>query len=1383
MSLDLGALIARAVMDTTQFDAGATRVQARMKSMATTFTQGASSATQYDRAVATTSLSSDKAAVSIDRAAAAASKKAAADERATASTQVYTQAQGRVTAIMADLAGASARVQQTELRRLATQERLTAVDATAADATRALAAETSRLAGAQASAIGAAAAAQKAQGTVAASMLATGKKMSTAITLPVAAIAAFSAKESVDFQKSMTLLETAGGETAAKLVTISAGVKQVAIETGTTLSALSEGMYIVAKGGAQKWSASDQLLVLKAAAQGAKAENVDLATATNALTSVMLGYGLSAKDAVSAENMMIRGSGLAKTTFSDFAKSLSNVVPLASSLHISFAQVAGAIATMTQHGESAQQSTDNLNNLIRNLAGQNNVARQAMEQLGLSAVDIQKNLGERGLTGTLQMVEDALAKNSKAGELVVGAFRQSASAGASMRQMLAAMTGDLKTQSQGLANGSVGIKDYTKYAKSMGGEQGAMALQFLSLYKNTEGFSNALKSGNGQVQSTAKALQQMLGGATGLNVALMLGGTSAGQFRSNVDQVSKAAKTAGSDVLGWAETQDTLAVKLDKAKVAAQVLAVNVGGTVIPMVTKVVGWVTQGVQAFEGLSHTDKVIIAWSLAVLAAVGPVLTIFGKVALLGRGLSTVFLTAGKGFSYLTTGSTAMSAGVSKAMSGVAAAVGGAAIGAAFGALTANASSSVRAVSALASTALGAVQGFAAGGAIGGLIGGAAGLVANLATAFGVSGDKVRYAASGIEAYTQAVQRDSDAIGQNVRQLVANDLAKGDTFNAARMLGIDPKTLTDAALGVQSAIDKVRALAGTPGLGKTGLAAGNVLTALGLEDSTVAKAKQNAADIADAMSTAGKNDAARTAALKALTAQQDAYTKGLSALNVQVGVYGTNLDANTKSGQSNLAWLTKQIQAANDLAKSQFTAGTSLQQTTTGLGSNLAALKAQAVQAGLNGDVLDELIAKYKATPKQIVTNMVANIGKATASASQLQRIIDAIKQNHVPGLQANSAQGRADVAALQERINSLKGKQVPVGVKSDGSLSWFSSWLDQITKPRTVSVSVATSGTSGLGAAILGHASGHATGGVISGRGTGTSDSIPIMASNGEFVVRASQARRYRWLLEAINSGRGYASGGVVATSMTSTKSSITDTAQLPGVKGVAEAIAGQTGPAAAAMRILSQAVNDAFDLRGIGTKITNAKAQLTSMQQYKGTVTQTLLGAFDPTKYGSMADLTAGVSGATAVNSAYSAELAKLHKEVKYNSPLGKFIDQLAAQGQTATLQTLAGASTGDLARFAKTVGSYNASVSAGGEAAVVAHFGLSTTQQSKDVASLVNLQKSALQRVDDLVGAVSRLTGRPAQIVVDGKVIAHTVVEPVVIHVLDELNNNRLYRR
>lgn len=61
---------------------------------------------------------------------------------------------------------------------------------------------------------------------------------------------------------------------------------------------------------------------------------------------------------------------------------------------------------------------------------------------------------------------------------------------------------------------------------------------------------------------------------------------------------------------------------------------------------------------------------------------------------------------------------------------------------------------------------------------------------------------------------------------------------------------------------------------------------------------------------------------------------------------------------------------------------------------------------------------------------------------------------------------------------------------------------------------------------------------ATGGYIRGRGTGTSDSIPAMLSNGEFVMRAAAVEKFgAGFMSAINAGRvpSYATGGSVGRS--------------------------------------------------------------------------------------------------------------------------------------------------------------------------------------------------------------------------------------------------------
>ncbi|MFL9882034.1 phage tail length tape measure family protein [Paraburkholderia agricolaris] len=69
---------------------------------------------------------------------------------------------------------------------------------------------------------------------------------------------------------------------------------------------------------------------------------------------------------------------------------------------------------------------------------------------------------------------------------------------------------------------------------------------------------------------------------------------------------------------------------------------------------------------------------------------------------------------------------------------------------------------------------------------------------------------------------------------------------------------------------------------------------------------------------------------------------------------------------------------------------------------------------------------------------------------------------------------------------------------------------------------------------------------ADGGAISGAGTGTSDSIPAMLSNGEYVINAASTKKYRSLLDSINHGgmAHFANGGAVGVASGGTSGSST-----------------------------------------------------------------------------------------------------------------------------------------------------------------------------------------------------------------------------------------------
>lgn len=464
------------------------------------------------------------------------------------------------------------------------------------------------------------------------------------------AVGGYSLKMAADFQSHMTLLQTAAGESARNMGVVSDGVKNLAVSTGTSLDQLSEGMYTVEKAGIR---GADGLKVLKAAAEGAKAENVDLSTATNALTSVMMSYHLKAQDAVKVENELVAGSGMAKTTMQEYAGSLSSVIPVASAAGIQFDQIGGAIATLTQHGTSAQESTQELANTIRNLQAPSLVSQKAMQQLGLDVNDVSTKLGTRGLTGTIDLITNAITSKMGPGGLVfVDAMKKSQSASADMQTMLSKMPPALAEASKKFMDGSLSMKDYQKEFKGLGGSSYSMGAQFLALSKQTQGFNQMLQSGSPQAQTFSKYLKDIMGGATGMNTALMLGGENMGYFKKATEEVGSAGRKSGSDISTWALTQKNFNVQMAQTWQGIQVMAVNIGTGLIPVVSNAVKVGTQ----FTGwLMKNPPAAIAMGVA-LGGVVTAMTGFyvtSKLIATYKGISSMISSVSSGLSKLVAG----------------------------------------------------------------------------------------------------------------------------------------------------------------------------------------------------------------------------------------------------------------------------------------------------------------------------------------------------------------------------------------------------------------------------------------------------------------------------------------------------------------------------------------------------------------------------------------------------------------------------------------------------------------------------------------------------------------------------------------------------------
>lgn len=449
-------------------------------------------------------------------------------------------------------------------------------------------------------------------GTVLASMTKVGKGAS----LVGIGVAAASVKMAGDFQAETAVLQTAAGETAKNLGLVRKGILSISTGTGTGIKNLTDGMYTIEKAG---FRGANGLMILKAAAQGAKEENANLSDVTNAMTSVMASYHLQATDATRVMNSLKTAAGEGKITMEEFSGALSTVLPIASANKISLAEVGGAIATLTQHGTSAREATQELAATIRQLAAPNNVAVHEMARFGLSAQDVATKLGTRGLSGTIDILTNAvLTKMGPSGKVLLSAFNNTKAAGQAANDMLSHMPKSLQAVAKEFLNGKVSVEDWKKQVKGLPVDQANLVKQFATLVDKNRGFSDELRKGGPASKTYTEAIKKMSGGAIGLNTVLQLSGESTEGYHERIKKVSESYKNASKDVEGWKVTQGLFNTQLARMKQTVQVLMIEIGTKLIPILQSMAAWMLRNKDVVIVLAGVIAGVLTLSIVAFAA---------------------------------------------------------------------------------------------------------------------------------------------------------------------------------------------------------------------------------------------------------------------------------------------------------------------------------------------------------------------------------------------------------------------------------------------------------------------------------------------------------------------------------------------------------------------------------------------------------------------------------------------------------------------------------------------------------------------------------------------------------------------------------------------
>lgn len=363
------------------------------------------------------------------------------------------------------------------------------------------------------------------------------------------------------------------------------------------------------------------------------------------------------------------------------------------------------------------------------------------------------------------------------------------------------------------------------------------------------------------------------------------------------------------------------------------------------------------------------------------------------------------------------------------------------------------------------------------------------------------------------------------KNFDTALATMVSGGKAAMAADILNSMGISAEEAKAKLPGYADALAAAASTSGdlAGATGDATSEVATFTETVASSVDKTKllaDTASSLKGRLESLGGPAINLDDAMSKLYKSFDDATKAMKDLDGATNKSRTQLNLHTEAGRTAQEALAGIATAADGVVSAQIAAGASTKTITQTQKDARQAFIDAAHAAGVTGvGAAEKLADAYGLIPGQVATTIKVNA-------------LDMVKQavlNYIANLNDIPAERRTQI---------------------------ITEYITEGSKPQHPSMG--STGTTGQGAGI-------ATGGSINGPGSGTSDSIPAMLSNGEYVIKASSAARLGMgLLNDLNDNgqidsqgrRKFGTGGaaLLAHFVSSTNTAIAAEQELKKLKG-------------------------------------------------------------------------------------------------------------------------------------------------------------------------------------------------------------------------------------
>jgi phage-related minor tail protein len=393
-----------------------------------------------------------------------------------------------------------------------------------------------------------------------------------------AAVAGFTAaiKTTADFESQMSKVEALSGSTAEQMTELEAKAREMGASTKFSATEAGQAFEYMALAG---WKAEDMTAGISGIMSLAAASGEDLATVSDIVTDALTAFGQSAEDAGHFADVLAAASSNANTTVSMMGESFKYVAPLAGSLGYSVDDVAIALGLMANSGIKASQAGTSLRTILTNLASPSDKVAKAMELVGVSLEDGEGNM--LSFRDVLTQLREGFGQI----KIPMDEFQKSVE--------------ELDRQ---LEAGEVTQEGYDE--------------SLLELMDRAYGAEGAMKA-----QAAAA-----IGGQRGLSALLAMVNAS----DADLEKLTTAIDGSAGSAQTMAEVmQDNLAGQLTILMSQLQELAISIGETLMPSIMGIVEKIQGFVDWLNSLDEGTKKTIVNIGLFIAALGPVLTVVGKL----------------------------------------------------------------------------------------------------------------------------------------------------------------------------------------------------------------------------------------------------------------------------------------------------------------------------------------------------------------------------------------------------------------------------------------------------------------------------------------------------------------------------------------------------------------------------------------------------------------------------------------------------------------------------------------------------------------------------------------------------------------------------------